>query len=118
MNSSGEVVETNKFYPGQEYKSEMEMLGLEIGAERSTRLGEDIYLGKCSESVNDARPPAASGRQVPSSQAGTNKHIEREDTSGELAKEELNLLAKLIGTKCDVKKKEMFKLNLFDPEPE
>lgn len=28
------------------------------------------------------------------------------------------MLAKLIGTKCDVKKKEMFKLNLFDPEPE
>ena len=48
MNSSGEVVETNKFYPGQEYRTQLEMLGLEVGAERSTNLGQNIYLGKCS----------------------------------------------------------------------
>ena len=48
MNSSGEVVETNKFYPGQEYRTQVEMLGLEVGAERSTSLGQNIYLGKCS----------------------------------------------------------------------
>ena len=48
MNSSGEVVETNKFYPGQEYRAQLEMLGLELGAERSTRLGQNIYQGKSS----------------------------------------------------------------------
>ena len=48
MNSSGEVVETNKFYPGQEYRASLEMLGLEVGAERSTSLGQNIYLGKPS----------------------------------------------------------------------
>ena len=32
--------------------------------------------------------------------------------------EELNLLAKLIGTKKEVTKKELFKLNLFDTEVE
>ena len=51
MNSSGEVVETNKFYPGQEYRNQPEMLGLEVGADRSTSLGQNIYLGKCSGEI-------------------------------------------------------------------
>ena len=48
MNSSGEVVETAKFYPGQEYRAQGERQGLELGGERSTSLGQNIYLGKPS----------------------------------------------------------------------
>ena len=162
MNSSGEVVETNKFYPGQEYRAQVEMLGLEVGAERSTSLGQNIYLGKCSgeplvstqtrvrliitislphhtESIADPKS-SDTARVSPLPQSSSNSQFpgrEKDEARGELAKvglcftqyydhfigflhfqEELNLLAKLIGTTKEVKKKELFKLNLFDTEVE
>ena len=42
--------------------------------------------------------------------------VRREEVGGELAREELNLLAKLIGTETDLKRRETFRLNLFDGE--
>ena len=42
--------------------------------------------------------------------------VRREEGGGELAREELNLLAKLIGTETDLKRRETFRLNLFDGE--
>ena len=48
MNKSGEVVETTKFHPGQSYTRETEVLGLELGHERSTSLGHNIYAGRSS----------------------------------------------------------------------
>ena len=58
MNKSGEVVETNKFHPGQTYSKETEILGLEIGDVRSTTLGQNIYAGRSSESGPDQPQPS------------------------------------------------------------
>jgi len=122
MDQFGEVVETTKFHPGQTYKSETEMLGLEIGAKRSTILGQNIYAGRSSvesssEDVTN-KHPSVSNIVTNKSQISTlQTHFPcKDDASGELAKEELNLLAKLIGTKTDMKTKDTFRLNMFDME--
>ena len=109
MNDSGEVVETNKFHPGQVYESEPGDLGLEIGDKRSTNLGFSIYAGK----------PVPGGMETARASTGQRSSMKTEaipqdEGSGDLAKEELNLLAKLIGTETNVRNRETFRLNLFD----
>ena len=105
MNSSGEVVETAKFYPGQEYRAQGERLGLELGGERSTSLGQNIYLGKPSgelsltvrleiiiqhytESIADPKS-SESSRASPLPQSSSLRQFpgrEKDDARGELAK--------------------------------
>lgn len=112
MNSSGEVVETNKFHPGQVYKSESGELGLEIGAKRSTNLGHSIYAGKSAVGGLLETARATVGQRSPVKA----QFPRREEGSGDLAKAELNLLAMLIGTETNVKNRETFRLNLFDAD--
>ena len=107
--STGEVAETVKFHPGQLYDLEPGLLGLEIGGRRSTNLGLNIYKDKGQEqAVVEAVRRELSGARGSLSQAG------REEESKELAKEELNLLAKLIGTETDARRRDTFRLNIFD----
>ena len=112
MNTSGEVVETNKFHPGQVYKSEPGELGLEIGDNRSTNLGYSIYSGKSAAGGLLETARATVDQRSPMKAQFT----PRDEGNGDLAKEELNLLAKLIGTETNVKNRETFRLNLFDTE--
>ena len=107
--STGEVAETVKFHPGQLYDLEPGLLGLEIGGRRSTNLGLNIYKDKGQEqAVVEAVRRELSGARGSLSQGG------REEDSKELAKEELNLLAKLIGTETDARRRDTFRLNIFD----
>ena len=107
--STGEVAETIKFHPGQLYDLEPGLLGLEIGGRRSTNLGLNIYKDKGQEqAVVEAVRRELSGARGSLSQGG------REEESKELAKEELNLLAKLIGTETDARRRDTFRLNIFD----
>ena len=107
--STGEVAETVKFHPGQLYDLEPGLLGLEIGGRRSTKLGLNIYKDKGQEqAVVEAVRRELSGARGSLSQGG------REEDSKELAKEELNLLAKLIGTETDARRRDTFRLNIFD----
>ena len=107
--STGEVAETVKFHPGQLYDLEPGLLGLEIGGRRSTNLGLNIYKDKGQEqAVVEAVRRELSGARGSLSQGG------REEESKELAKEELNLLAKLIGTETDARRRDTFRLNIFD----
>ena len=109
MNTQGEVVETNKFYPGQVYESECGELGLEIGHARSTSLGFSIYAGKSSPGGTESGRATVGQKEEVKPQPAPH-----DEGSGDLAKEELNLLAKLIGTETNVKNRETFRLNLFD----
>ena len=112
MDASGEVVETTKFHPGQVYESEPGHLGLEIGDKRSTDLGFSIYAGKSAGGglLETARATMAQRSPMKA------ESIRQDEGSGDLAKEELNLLAKLIGTETNVKNRETFRLNLFDTD--
>ena len=133
MNKSGEVVETTKFHPGQSYTRETEILGLELGHERSTSLGHNIYAGRSSGStfnnaINNSlkfslenNPELNQTKSLNvSGQIKTKPHQTHfpADANQELAKEELNLLAKLIGTKTELSKKDVFRLNMFDLDTE
>ena len=107
--STGEVAETVKFHPGQLYDLEPGLQGLQIGGKRSTNLGLNIYRDKGQEQavVEAVRRELSGGR-------GADKQGRREEDSRELAREELNLLAKLIGTETDARRRDTFRLNLFD----
>ena len=112
MDTSGEVIETTKFHPGQVYESEPGQLGLEIGDKRSTDLGFSIYAGKSAGGGLLETGRATMAQRSPM-KAESTRH---DEGSGDLAKEELNLLAKLIGTETNVKNRETFRLNLFDTD--
>ena len=107
--STGEVAETVKFHPGQLYDLEPGLQGLQIGGKRSTNLGLNIYRDKGQEQavVEAVRRELSGGR-------GADKLGRRDEDSRELAREELNLLAKLIGTETDARRRDTFRLNLFD----
>ena len=107
---TGEVAETVKFHPGQLYDMEPGLLGLEMGGRRSTSLGTSIYSRR--EGV-EARAVEAVRKELAEGGGGGRC---REEGGGDLAREELNLLAKLIGTETDFTKK-TFRLSLFDGEP-
>ena len=108
--STGEVAETVKFHPGQLYDLEPGLQGLEIGGKRSTNLGLNIYRDKGQEQavVEAVRRELSGGRGAGDRQG------RREEEARELAREELNLLAKLIGTETDARRRDTFRLNLFD----
>ena len=82
--------------------------GLEVGAERSTRLGHNLYAGGRGAGAPD-RLEGGAGEEEPRPAPPP-----REETA-DLAREELNLLAKLIGA-ANPAKTEIFRLNLFDTE--
>ena len=84
MNKSGEVVETNKFHPGQTYTKEAEVLGLEIGDVRSTTLGQNIYTGRSSD--NGPEQPQPSTLNVISNKSKVLQTHFPSDASQELAK--------------------------------
>ena len=107
--STGEVAETVKFHPGQLYDLEPGLQGLEIGGKRSTKLGLNIYRDKGQEQavVEAVRRELSGGR-------GADRLGRKEEDARELAREELNLLAKLIGTETDARRRDTFRLNLFD----
>ena len=107
--ATGEVAETVKFHPGQLYDLEPGLQGLQIGGKRSTNLGLNIYRDKGQEQavVEAVRRELSGGRS-------TDRQGRREEDSRELAREELNLLAKLIGTETDARRRDTFRLNLFD----
>ena len=113
MNASGEVVGTTKFHPGQAYQSEPGQLGLDIGGQRSTKLGFNIYASQ--QVAGSLVEPTAiiAGQKRGTQSISLNK--ETEGNEG-LAKEELNLLAKLIGTETNVRSRETFRLNLFETD--
>ena len=82
-------------------------IGLSIGSVRPTPLGTNMYSGKHNpvdhlneQAPNNTRPEP--GR--------------KEEDGGGLAKEELNLLAKLIGTETGSSRSKEFKLHLFEGE--
>ena len=107
--STGEVAETVKFHPGQLYDLEPGLQGLEIGGKRSTNLGLNIYRDKGQEQavVEAVRRELSGGRWA-------DRLGRKEEDARELAREELNLLAKLIGTETDARRRDTFRLNLFD----
>ena len=113
MNTTGEVVGTTKFHPGQAYQSEPGQLGLEIAGQRSTKLGFNIYASQhVAGSLVEPTAVVADQKQGTRS-LSLNKESEGNE---ELAKEELNLLAKLIGTETNVRSRETFRLNLFETD--
>jgi hypothetical protein len=105
--ATGEVAETLKFPPGQLYDIEPGLLGMQIGGKRSTQLGINNYAR--------SGPAAGVVEAVRRDLAETGRTLARGEDSG-LAREELNLLAKLIGTETDARRRETFRLNLFDGE--
>lgn len=80
-------------------------LGLNMGDIRPTPLGTNMYAGKNTpmDQLCDPESPKKPSNLV------------RKDEDSSLAKEELNLLARLIGTDTSSSVKE-FKLNLFEGE--
>ena len=107
--STGEVAETVKFHPGQLYDLEPGLQGLEIGGKRSTNLGLNIYRDKGQEQA-----VVEAVRRELSGAGGADRLGRKEEDARELAREELNLLAKLIGTETDARRRDTFRLNLFD----
>lgn len=91
--------------PVSRYSIEEGELGLSIGSVRPTPLGTNMYNGKHTPVDHLTEPPAP----------GAGAELGRRDEDGALAKDELNLLAKLIGTKPSSDVKE-FKLHLFEGE--
>ena len=78
-------------------------IGLSIGSVRPTPLGTNMYSGKHNPVDHLNEQATSATRPEP---------VKKEEDGGGLAKEELNLLAKLIGTETASRSKE-FKLHLF-----
>ncbi|XP_076066677.1 organic solute carrier partner 1 [Oratosquilla oratoria] len=119
FDENGEVHQTFHFVPGEQYSSSEQPGSLEIFGDRCTALGRNMY-----SSPEDEEPVGPHQRGVrgqdshsPPGELPSNILGEANSADGMRAREELNLLAQLIGSAASATRKE-FRLNLFTSDQE
>ncbi|TNM93047.1 hypothetical protein fugu_018449 [Takifugu bimaculatus] len=108
FNRTGREVRRSEFPTGGSYTSPIREGSLDLRGDRVIKLGTNMFTETHPEETKTSRAPSAKVRQL-------------DETPNPLAKEELNLLARLMGSvKAEnVPRTETgFRINLFPTEPE